>query len=196
MKAMKKMKENFKKRPLSWSQINNFKYNPDKWYKKYILDIKDEISTPEQDFGKIFAKSCEDRKPLAPVTLYSEVEYPIFSTLEDIPMIGYIDTYEPLKAFIDHKTGAKEWTQKRANEHGQLKMYALMLYLNFKIKPEDLNIAIEWVKTEKKDNVVSLSEPITVSKFNVDISTADILIFGNYIKTTVNKMERYAQAMS
>ena len=187
----KQMKENFKKRPLSWSQINNFKYNKEKWYEKYVLGIEEKTNTPEQEFGKIFAKSCEDRKPIAPVTLYSEVEYPIEATIFDIPMVGYIDTYEPMKAFIDHKTGVKEWTYKRVREHGQLKMYALMLFLMFKVKPENLKIALEWVETKKENDVISFVEPVQVKHFDVDITMRDIMDFGLEIKDIVEDMDKY-----
>jgi len=186
---------NFKDRPLSWSAISSFYYNPEDWYDKYILNIKGK-TTPEMEFGKLFAKSCEERKPLAPVTLYSITEHPLKVDFGGIPLIGYLDTYEPVKAFIDHKTGAKKWDSKRANEHGQLKMYSLMLYLLYKVKPEDLQVGIEWVQTQKKDNIVTLVEPIIVHRFDVKITMADILKFGNYIKVTVDKMQRYAQAMS
>jgi len=181
---------------MSWSQISSFYYNVEDWHSKYILNIKDETVTPELEFGKIFAKSCEDRKPLAPVTLYSVNEFELKAKFDGIQMIGYLDTYEPLKAFIDHKTGKKEWTHKRASEHGQLKMYALMLYLLYKVKPEDLSIGLEWIPTKKEDNKISFIEPITVHHFDVKITMQDILLFGNYIQSTVKKMERYAQAMS
>lgn len=189
-------KEKLKTRPLSWSQINTFYYDPEKWYDKYILGKDSEPPSPEMEFGKVFAKSCEDRKPLAPVTLYSEVEFPLEVNLGDIPLVGYMDTYEPNKAFIDHKTGKKEWTQKRVNEHGQLKMYALMLYLMYKIKPEDLKISLEWIPTKNDNGIVTLVEPIKVHHFDVKITMADILKFGTYIKKTVQQMESYAQMMS
>jgi hypothetical protein len=189
------MQLNFKDRPLSWSQIYCFNNNMEEWHDRYILGKKS-MTTPEMEFGKLFAKSCEERKPLAPVTLYSITEHPLKVDFGDIPLIGYLDTYEPVKAFIDHKTSNKGWTQKRANEHGQLKMYALMLYLLYKVKPEDLSIAIESVLTEKKNGIVTLAKPIIVKRFDVKVTMADILKFGNYIKYTVSKMESYAQAMS
>jgi len=189
-------KEKLKTRALSWSQMYMFNNNIEGWYDKYVLGIDKVVVTPEMEFGKLFATSCEIRKPLAPVTLYSEVEFPLKAELDGIHMVGYVDTCDLVnKKFREFKTSKTLWTSKKATTHGQLKMYALMLYLQYKIKPEDLQINLDCIQTIKNGNDVRFIEPFNIVTFDVKITMADILVFGNYIKTTVDKMERFAKAM-
>ena len=56
---------------------------------------------------------------------------------------GYFDTYSPGKV-IDYKTGGKEWTQERAEDHKQLHLYALMHHQQTGKYPV---VGIEWCET-------------------------------------------------
>lgn len=186
-------KDFFNKRALSWSAISSFEYDPDSWYKKYILNEKQK-ENKEMIWGKIFAKSCEDRKPLAAVTLYSKVEYPLNVVFNGIKLTGWIDTYEPHKKLGEMKTGKLLWNQKRVDEHGQLDMYALQLFIQHKVKPEKLDIQLQWIPTiESGDFRISFStDPPTVHTFKTKRSMVDILRFGARINETVSKMIEYA----
>lgn len=187
-----KYKLDFDKRPLSWSAISSFEYSPEQWYSKYILN------TPPEDnlamaFGKKFAKSVEDRKPLVPVTIYKEVEYPLKVVFNGIPMVGFIDTYEPHTAMREYKTARTLWTQKKCNEHGQLSMYALMLYITHKVKPEDLTIHLDCIQTvEDGDFKLSFLDN-KVHSFEVKLTMKDILLFGSRIMKTVKEMEEFVK---
>lgn len=184
------------KRPLSWSAISSFEYNPEEWYNKYILNIQPQPNK-EMVFGKKFAKSCEDRKPMAPVTLLSHMEYPLSTTFNGIPLIGYIDSYEPHEALREYKTGKNPWTQEKADNHGQIDMYALQLFIQHQVKPEDLDIVIEWVPTkENGDFTISLVDPVVVHKFPTKRTMSDILRFGARINNVVKEMGKYAAARS
>lgn len=188
------MKDFLKTRPLSWSAISSFNYNPEQWYNKYILGKKDP-ETEAMKFGKAFGKSCEARKPLAPVTLYKDVEYPLNVVFNGIPLIGYIDTYEPHTAFREFKTSNKVWTKNKALSHGQLRQYALMLFIQHKVKPEDLKIHLDCIQTiETGDFKVEFLKPIVVHTTEVKLTMSDILSFGSDIKETVKQMGEYFES--
>lgn len=144
-------------------------------------------------FGKKFAKSVEDRKPLVPVTIYSEVEYPLKVVFNNIHMIGFIDTYEPHTAFREYKTAKTLWTQQKAQDHGQLKMYALMLYITHKVKLEDLTIHLDCIQTKENGNFEISFADGKIHSFEVKLSMKDILLFGSYIMKTVDEMNKYVE---
>lgn len=145
-------------------------------------------------FGKKFGKSVEDRKPLAPVEIYEKTEYPLNIVFNNIPLVGYIDTYKPHKAFREYKTTKEIWPEKKVKDHGQLKMYALMLYVQHKVKPEDLTIHLDCIQTQESgDFEIDFIKPFNIKSFPVKLTMIDILNFGLQIKTTVKEMELYAK---
>lgn len=180
------------KRPLSWSSISSFEYDPEQWFAKYILGEAQKES-PEMKFGKLVADSFQTDKPLAPVTLYPVVEQPLNIVLDGIPLVGYIDTYHPeTHSFREFKTGKKAWDQERAQNHGQLRMYALMLYITHKVKPEDYTIHLDWIPTKDNgDFSISFVEPVRVHSFEVGLTMLDLVRFGAYIKSSHKKMQEY-----
>lgn len=187
-------KLDFKKRPLSWSAISSFQYSPEQWYKKYILNEKQEENLA-MAFGKSFAKSIEDGKPLVPVEVYSKVEYPLKVVFNGIPLIGFIDTFDlEKKKMREYKTARTVWTKKKAQDHGQLKMYALCLYIQHKVKPEDLTIHLDCIQTEENGNFeVNFTQPHKIHSHQVFLTMADILNFGLLINKTVEEMRQYVE---
>lgn len=193
--SMKPHKTWNKKRPLSWSAISSFHYDKEQWYRKYVLGLKEEPSR-EMEFGKKFSKSIEDGTPLIPiVTIYDRVEYPLKVTFSGIKLCGFIDTFSHKgKKIREYKTGKKEWDYARAMDHGQLKMYALCLYLQHKIKPEDLTIHLDWFPTCENENFeIQFVSPPRVHPFEVKLTMTDILKFGAFIKDTIKKMDEYCR---
>lgn len=177
---------------LSWSSISSFEWDKRKWYKKYILGEKEEF-TPELLFGKQLADSLQTPNPLAAVTLYTVVEQPVDTKLGQIALKGFIDTYDPITHnFREFKTGKKLWDQKRADNHGQLKMYALMLYLIHKVKPEEYTIHLDWIPTRNTDDdSIDFVYPMEIKTFQVHLTLLDILKFAVYIKKIAHEMKIY-----
>lgn len=187
-------KEFLKKRPISWSAISSWEYNPDEWYRKYILKEPVEENMA-MIFGKKFAKSVEDRKPMVPVEIYKEVEYSLKVMFSQIPLVGFIDTYEPHTKMREFKTARQIWSKEKAEQHGQLKMYALMLYCTHKVKPEDLTIHLDCIQTRENSNFsIEFMEPVKIHSYEVRLSMKDILLFGSYIIKTVNQMEKFVES--
>ncbi len=196
MRKMQKINiyEFIKRRPISWSAVSSFDYDPEEWYKNYIQGGT-RVENAAMTFGKIFAESCEARKPLAPVTLLSKVEYPLQVMMGRIPLVGYADTYEPHSQLGEFKTGKKPWTQKRVDEHGQIDMYLLMLFIMHEVKPEEIECYLQWIPTiEHGDFSVDFVKPIKVHTFKTKRTMVDILNFAAKIKDTVEKMQQYIDA--
>ena len=193
-------KDFFNLRPLSWSAISSFAYDPEQWYSRYILNQK-QPESPAMLFGKQFALSCEARKPLAPVKLLSEVEYKLDTVFNGIKLVGFIDTYEPHKILGEFKTGKEcksdgtdSWDQKRVDQHGQLDMYALQLYIQHKVVPDKLKFFLQWIPTTEDENF-NLSfaySPPKVYTFKTKRTMQDIIRFGVRINNTVEAMIKYA----
>ena len=187
----------YKKRPLSWSAISSFQYDPDQWYKKYILGER----TPENaqmTFGKLVGERLASDPSYLPEVPRAEIyEYELKTSVSSINCIGFIDSYTPHKLLLEYKTSGKPWTQDRANSHGQLKMYCLMLYLLHKVKPEDITIKLVSMQTEAKgDFSICFVQNMKPDIFEVKLTFKDILEFGVEIKKTIKEMEKYARTRS
>lgn len=190
-----KISEFLKNRPLSWSALSSFEYDPEQWYQNYFLGKKPDPSK-EMQFGSRFAKSCENREPLAPVTMLCKMEQPFKIVFNQIPLIGFADSFceNSKKGFIEYKTGKKAWTQERADGHGQITMYALMNYVTNKVTPEECTFVLEWIPTiERGDFTIDFVRPIKVHSFNTKRTTSDILHFGARINKTIKEMEIYVR---
>lgn len=188
-------------RAYSFSQHSSWEWNPEQWYARYILGLEG-IATPELSFGKTFAQAAEARTPLAPITLLETVEKKYSTHLDDIELIGYADTYAPLR-IGEFKTGVNPWSQQKVDDTKQLTFYCLMEWLIDKVKPGDIALFLEWVPTKKipRDNgdfsgfdydIAFASDPPEVRHFITARSMRDILMLATEIKATRKEMEKYA----
>lgn len=197
-------------RPMSWSAISSFEWNPRQWYEKYVE--KQEFTSPAMEFGKMIDKKVQDDPTFLPELIRYPVQQHEMRTMwNGIPLLGFSDQYRPpfkdlfhgkivitkngTLAVRDLKTGklSKPWTQKRADETGQLTMYLFMLYLmDKKIKVGDAELYIDWLPTHIKDGQIALVEPVKVHTFQTKRSMTEILKFGQRIKDTWVAMEEYA----
>jgi len=179
-------------RPLSWSAISSFQYSPPQWAKKYLDGVKSP-PTPAMKFGKeVGERIAADVLYLPTVPRLSLFEYELTAKLGERNLTGWIDTYEPHTALCEYKTG-KEWTQKRADEHGQITMYLLMLNLMHKVKPEDVRCRLVWLRTQENgDFSTSFIKNMQPHIFETKRTMMDILNFGAYIHDVYKQMQEYA----
>ena len=91
--------------------------------------------------------------------------------MEDVKLLGYIDSFDDdeLKIY-EYKTG-KKYTQGMANKLGQLDFYALLVYLKYKKLPTLIKLI--WVETETNDDIVSFTGK--VKTFEVKKTMKDII---------------------
>lgn len=183
----------FDEKPLSWSAISSFLYDPEQWYAKYVLCIE-QASNASMDLGKeIGALLASDPTFLPSVPRHSYFEYELSAKLGERDLIGYIDSYEPHTDLLEYKTGKKAWNQKRVDEHGQLTLYALLLNLMHKVKPEDIRFRLVWLPTQENgDFSISLKNTDPVI-FETTRTMRDILLFGAYVHNVYGQMEECAK---
>ena len=193
---MKLDKEYFQNRPLSHSFLSSYEYDPNQWYKKYILGEK-EPPSKEMEFGSKVGKRIENDSTYLPmIKRLSKMEHAFNVMFDDIKMVGYADSFDDVsfKALKEFKTGKKAWTQKRVDKHKQIDMYLLMNYITNKIKPEDVDVTLVWMPTQDNgDFSISFVEPIedNIKFFETKRTMTDILNFGVHIKKVVKEMQSY-----
>lgn len=182
------------KRPLSWSAISSFDYDPAQWYRKYVLGQEDPASEA-MTFGKVMGEQLASDPSFLPMIPRAKIyEYELRTSLGKIPLIGFIDSYTEHMQLEEYKTGAKAWTQKRADEHGQIDMYLLMLKLMHGVKPESVACRITWMPTEETgDFKVRFRKGAPIQSFETKRTTIQILRFGQRIQETYKAMQAYAK---
>lgn len=194
--------EKWKKRPMSWSQLALWDWSKEDWYNKYILGIP-QSSSPELEFGKKIGKRLEtDPSYLPQISRHNKMEHPFNVNFSGILLTGFADSFCTItnKKLAEFKTGVKKWDKKRVDGHHQLTMYALMHYITTKVKPEDVEIQLVWMPTQRKESgnfevEISFVEPIedNIKIFKTKRTMVDIVKFGMHIKEVYNKMQAYAE---
>jgi len=144
-------------------------------------------------FGKVIGeKLATDPTFLPSVPRHSMFEYELGGSFKKLPLIGFIDSYEPHTSLVEYKTGRRPWDQKRADTHGQFDMYLLMLYLTHKVKPEDVALRLVWLPTQANGDfsvsLIKYTEPVI---FNTKRTMSDILAFGSRILRVKKEMEEF-----
>ena len=82
------------------------------------------------------------------------------------------------------KTGVK-WTQAQADKLGQIDFYNLMLWLTYKIKPQDNENKLIWIKTYNTLDEFGQREVIMtdeIKSFTVKKTMTDIIKMSDRIK--------------
>ena len=185
----------FKKRPLSWSSISQFRYDPEIRYNKYILSKKSRVTGPIV-FGKNVGERLASEQDFLPdVPRLKEYEHELLVKIGKIECIGFLDNFDlEAKCFSEFKTG-KKWTQEKADKHGQIDMYAAMIYLKYGIKPEDLKISLIWLPTEEQQDFrtdfVKDMKPVI---FSVKKTLKEVLMFMAEIQVIHKEMLEYIRS--
>lgn len=194
---MQELKQ-WKERPVSWSQLNSWKYNKDQWFQSYIMLNRFE---PNQQmiFGNTVGDTLGTDDSMVPKLnehLVGVKEYELKAQMNDHTLIGYCDHYCPKKKVLnENKTSYREdrWDQKTVDEHGQLTMYSLMLMLKEKVKPEELEIWLNFIPVGmKRYGKMYIPDPDVFHRFPTKRTTQDCLMFGGWITQTLKEMEDYA----
>lgn len=138
------------KKYLSYSAISLWLQSKDRFRSQYY-EGKPFHPTPELTFGKKIAELLEHNdESTQHVPRYNVSEQEITTTIEGVPVLGFIDSFDPERcAFYEFKTGKQPWTQKRVQEHLQLDIYSLCIQQIFG-KVDDVCHLI-WMQTERVD---------------------------------------------
>lgn len=141
---------------LSWSQLSCWISNPVRYRKEYF-ECGDKLNTKYLRFGKGIAELIENNKYkdiLPDLIVYDVREHEIRTTVCGVPILSYLDDYDPVKnVFREKKTGKIPWTMAKVIKHGQLVYYAVALKHSIGEAPEYCDL--DWIETkEKKGEVV------------------------------------------
>lgn len=167
---------------LSWSQIDLWQRNRERYVAKYFSGQDTEIRNSGLAFGKEVsealengeAKDVETEALLSLLPHYEAREYEARATLltaaGSVELFGKIDTFgeKPLR-FREYKTGRVAWTQGRADKHGQIRHYATMLYLAHGRMPTEA--WLDWAETEERAGEVTLTGKIRSFKVAIGMGT-------------------------
>lgn len=189
------MYNRFITRPLSYSQLSQWEYDKEKWYTSYI-EGKREPANAAMLYGNVVGDSIGTAGSLVPALIPPGIkEYEIHANLGDVFLFGKADHFCPEDSILhENKTSSTEdrWDQKKVDQHGQLTMYALMLFLRDKIRPEDVTIYLNFIPV-LVDGAweYSMPSPPTYTQFKTKRTTHDIMKYSQYVLQTVKDMDAY-----
>lgn len=137
------------KKFLSWSAINCWMTNPERFRREYF-ENGEKLDLKQWQFGRGIAKLIEEgkHKELLPdLIVYDKPEHELKCEIYGVPMIGYIDSYDSEKnVFREYKTGKVPWTYAKVQKHDQLTLYATMLKHITGKMPEYCHL--DWIETK------------------------------------------------
>lgn len=140
---------------LSWSSINCWMTNPERFRREYF-ENSEKLDTKYLRFGKGIAELIEKgkHKELLPdLVMYEKPEFEMRVEVMGVPLLGFLDGYNPSEnIFGEYKTGKHPWDQARVQKHDQLTLYATMLKQLMGKMPEYCDL--HWIET--KDKIVSI----------------------------------------
>lgn len=148
------MKYKLPKPYLSYSAIELWRKNPEGYRQKYYYNIEQPV-TPELSFGKKIAELLEvGDESVAHIKRYPVSEQKIECIIDDVPLFGFIDSFDPERnAFLEYKTGKTPWTKTRVENHLQLDIYSVCIEEIFGSVVDECELI--WMETERVEKISS-----------------------------------------
>lgn len=199
-KLRKQQIETWKERDVSWSQLSSWTYSKDQWAFKYLFG-KQEEANQAMKFGNVVGDSLGTPDSMVPKLnpfLVGVKEYELRVPMNGHNLVGYCDHYCPdTKVLNENKTSQTldRWTQNKVDSHQQLDMYTLMLFLRDKVKPEDVEIWLNFIPVYVGGDFHPRVNPEEFYRFRTKRTTQQCLIFGSWIDKTLKEMEKYAMTV-
>lgn len=187
--------DRFITRPLSYSQLSAWEWDKEEWYQTYIKN-KPRGKSAAMETGNIIGDSIGTDTSLVPDLQPPGIkEYPLRARLGEIYMVGYCDHWcaDSLE-LNENKTAVnpKKWTQSSVDKHGQLTMYALLLFLKHDILPEDVKMYLNYIRViEGQDMRYYLPNPVEYKRFPTKRTGEQVAEYARYIENTVASMNEY-----
>ena len=142
---------------LSWSQMTCWISSKDRFRREYF-EAGRKLDTKYLRFGKGIAELIENgkHKDLLPdLEVYPVREFEIRTTICGVPILSYLDDYDPERnIFREKKTGKIPWTQAKVIKHGQLIFYATALKHSCGKMPEYCDL--DWIET--RDGAIEVDD--------------------------------------
>lgn len=176
------------KNHLSWSSINCWMSNPERFRREYF-EGGPKLDTKFLRFGKGIAELIESgkHKELLPdLPVYEKVEFEIRCEVMGVPMLAYLDSYDPINnVFTEFKTGKHAWTQAKVQKHDQLTLYATMLKALTGKMPEYCDLY--WIET--KEGTVEVEDFWRSNEKEINVTGRIIPFHREFDEREVDRME-------
>jgi len=176
---------------LSYSAWSLWQKNKKQFREKYYENKKIPTSV-EMIFGKKIAVIMENEEQtlkdplLCMIPRYSEPEFEIITKIEDIPVKGFIDTFDPVYLrFGEYKTGhtscegLSPWTEEKVLKHTQLPFYSLLIKTMFGGVTDLCHL--HWIETKMKKQTLEFDGHILNSDSKDVELTGKIVTFPRVI---------------
>ena len=128
--------------------------------------------------------------------LKGDKEHRIRVKLDDRYLIGFCDHYCPVKKILNENKTTQDpnrWNQVSVDNHGQLTMYSLMLFLRDGTLPHELEIWLNVILVENREfGGLHIPDPENFYRIKTERSVKQCLDFGANLKRTLKDMENYA----
>ena len=178
---------------ITWSSMNAFlEYDKEKWYRNYVLGIRDEPNNAMKIGIEVGERIVSDPTFIPTLERPEIFEHNLKATLEHVPIRGHLDgSYPNLPGIDEFKTSTNKdrWSQEKVDTWGQITFYCLLYYLNFKIPPEKLQLRLWSIPiAEHGDFSYTVGIPTV---YTTKRTLADILKFGVLIKQTHKEMSDF-----
>ena len=177
---------------LSWSAINCWMSNPERFRREYF-ENSDKLDTKYLRFGKGIAKMIEDgqhKELLSDLVVYNKPEFEIRCTVMGVPMLAYLDSYDSVNnVFREYKTGKHPWTQSKVQKHDQLTLYATMLKQLTGKMPEYCDL--DWIET--KDGVSEVEDFWRTNEKTINVTGRVVSFHREFDEREVDRMESLIQ---
>lgn len=231
-KTMQNMKQKKTKKPVqfdrdlhtillfpkvSWSSLSKFGYEGNmkyakrsEWYERYVLGKRQTDPSPFMIAGTVIGERLvADKKFLPEVPRFPVFEQELRGTIWNIELVGHLDGFGlDQKLLGEYKTSSnpKTWTQETVDHHDQILFYCLLIWLNYKIRPEDLKITLTYIpcKLVTKDGVkktlITMNDKEVVltgekaKTFRTKRTMRQVLEFQTKIKNAHAEMVKYIEA--
>ena len=135
---------------ISWSSMSCWESSPGRFRREYF-ECGKKLDTKYLRFGKGIAELIESGKYkelLPDLIVYPVSEYEIRTDVCGVPILSYLDDYDPeTNLFREKKTGKIPWTQAKVIKHGQLLFYAVALKHSIGKIPEYCDL--DWIETRE-----------------------------------------------
>ncbi len=188
---------------LSWSAYSTFKRSREEYIRHYFYGEPRDLDSKHIRFGRMFAEYMEKKKhhddPVIDMVMKSikklrKREYFMRASLPSqwgkIPLVGHLDAYDDINHdFNEYKTGKRKWTASMAQKHGQLKFYALMLWLNHGVVDQKKNLV--WIETSDEGGEVTPTGRIEI--YPVTYTIEDLMTFGKELITAAHEISELYQ---
>lgn len=174
------------KKYLSYSAISLWERNKQEFRERYY-ENKKSPETPEIILGRKIAKILESGEVahdpiLQAVPRYSHPEHKLEVTIGEIPILGYLDSFDPqTNSFLEYKTGrpnndgSPRWDDLSVAKHEQLDIYSMLI----KEKYGSVNnkCTLVWIETAYKKEQIEFDGRILEAKSSEIILTGPVRTF-------------------